>query len=76
MLDALSSGRKLKVLTIVDDYLCKCHRLEVDTSINGARVVRTLNEIVLTEGLPESITIDNGPEFIGKAWMPGHTREE
>ena len=26
-----------------------------------------MNEIAQGEGLPESITIDNGPEFIGKA---------
>ena len=71
MLDALSDGRRLRVLTIVDDYSRKCHRIEVDTSINGVRVVRTLNEIAMTEGLPEAITIDNGLEFIGKtldAW--------
>ena len=65
--DALSSGRKIRTLTIVDDYSRKCHRLEVDTSIGGQRVVRVLNEIAYGEGLPELITIDNGPEFIGKA---------
>lgn len=67
MSDALSDGRKLRLLTIVDDYSRKCHRIEVDTSIGGARVTRVLNEIAQGEGLPESITIDNGPEFIGKA---------
>jgi len=65
--DALSNGRKIRTLTIVDDYSRKCHRLEVDTSIGGARVVRVLNEIAQGEGLPELITIDNGPEFISKA---------
>ncbi len=65
--DALSSGRKIRALTMVDDYSRKCHRIEVDTSIGGARVVRVLNEIAKGEGLPELITIDNGPEFIGKA---------
>ena len=65
--DALSSGRKIRTLTIVDDYSRKCHRLEVDTSIGGQRVVRVLNEIAQGEGLPELITIDNGPEFISKA---------
>ena len=65
--DALSSGRKIRTLTIVDDYSRKCHRLEVDTSIGGQRVVRVLNEIAQGEGLPELIAIDNGPEFISKA---------
>ena len=67
MKDALSSGRKLKVLPIIDEYTKKCFRIEVDTSINGLRVTRILNEIALIEGLPEIIIIDNGPEFIGKA---------
>lgn len=65
--DALSSGRKLKVLPIVDEYTKKSFRIEVDTSITGARVVRILTEIASEEGLPEIIIIDNGPEFIGRA---------
>lgn len=67
MADNLADGRRLRVLTIVDNYSRKCHRLEVDSSITGQRVVRVLDEIMRTEGLPESITVDNGPEFIGKA---------
>ncbi len=65
--DALSNGRKIKVLPIIDEYTKKNFRIEVDTSITGARVVRILNEIAPVEGLPEMIIIDNGPEFIGKA---------
>jgi putative transposase len=67
MKDALSDGRKLKVLPVVDEYTKKSFRIEVDTSITGARVVRILNEIAPAEGLPEIIIIDNGPEFIGRA---------
>jgi putative transposase len=67
MRDALANGRTIKVLPIVDKYTRKCFRIEVDTSINGVRVVRVLDEIGQVEGLPEVITIDNGPEFIGKA---------
>lgn len=65
--DGLSDGRKLKVLPIIDEYTKKSFRIEADTSINGARVVRTLNGVALEEGLPEIIIMDNGPEFIGKA---------
>ena len=67
MRDALANGRTIKVLPVIDEYTRKCFRIEVDTSINGARVVRVLNEIGQREGLPEVIIIDNGPEFIGKA---------
>lgn len=67
MRDSLASGRTIKVLPVVDEYTRKCFRIEVDTSINGVRVVRVLDEIGQVEGLPEVIIIDNGPEFIGKA---------
>ncbi len=54
-------------MTIIDAYSRKCHRIEVDTSINGVRVCRTLDEIGDREGLPEVTMINNGPEFAGRA---------
>ena len=65
--DMALSNRKLKALPIVDVYTKKCHRIEVDTSINGVRVCRVLDEVGEREGLPEVIMVDNGPEFAGKA---------
>lgn len=62
-----TTGRRFKVLAVVDEYTKECHRLEVDTSINGARVCRVLDEITEQTGLPEIIIIDNGPEFAGRA---------
>jgi putative transposase len=38
----------------------------VDTSLGGASVVSVLERLSETRGLPEAITIDNGPEFTGK----------
>jgi putative transposase len=67
MRDSLANGRSIKVLAVVDEYTRKCFRIEVDTSINGVRVVRTLGEIGQMAGLPEIISVDNGPEFISKA---------
>ena len=65
--DAITSSRKLKALTVVDEFTRKCHRIEVDTSINGVRVCRVLDEIGEREGFPEVIITDNGPEFAGRA---------
>ena len=67
MRDNLSDGRTIKLLSVVDEYTRKCFRIEVDTSINGLRVTRILSEISQTQGLPEIIIIDNGPEFISNA---------
>ncbi len=67
MRDNLSDGRSIKLLSVVDEYTRKCFRIEVDTSINGVRVTRILNEIAKAQELPEIIIIDNGPEFISNA---------
>ena len=49
-------------MTIVDDYSRECPAIEVDTSLGGV-----LERLAETRGLPEVITVDNGPEFAGKA---------
>jgi putative transposase len=69
--DALSSGRKFRSLTIVDDCSRESPAIEVDTSLPGLRVCRVLERLGETRGLPLAIVVDNGPEFSGKdldAW--------
>jgi putative transposase len=65
--DSIVTGRRFRALTIVDDYSRECPNIEVDTSLGGRRVVGTLEKLAEIRGLPEVITIDNGPEFAGKA---------
>jgi putative transposase len=65
--DSLYNSRRFRVLTIVDDLSRECPALEVDHSLTGKRVTRVLDRIALTRGLPDVITVDNGPEFISKA---------
>ncbi len=65
--DSLWNGRKIKALTILDIFTKECLAIEVDTSINGERVTRILDWLILTRGCPEVITTDNGPEFAGIA---------
>lgn len=64
--DRLTNGRKLRTLTIVDNFSRECPALEVDTSLGGRRVVRVLERLVERHGAPEAITIDNGTEFDSK----------
>lgn len=63
--DTLSCGRRFRALTIVDCHSRECLALEVDTSLNGERVVRVLERLKETRGLPAVIQTDNGPEFTG-----------
>jgi len=64
--DSVVTGRRFRALTIVDDYSRECPAIEVDTSLGGARVVNVLERLAEMRGLPEVITVDNGPEFAGK----------
>lgn len=64
--DVLQDGRRFRILTVVDDFSRECPGVEVDTSIGGFRVARVLDRLSEQRGLPESITVDNGPEFAGK----------
>ena len=64
--DSTVTGRRFRALAIVDDYSRECPAIEVDTFLGGARVVGVLERLAETKGLPEVITLDNGPEFAGK----------
>lgn len=65
--DALWVGRRFRALTLVDIFTKESLAIEVDTSLNGQRVVRVLQRIAEQRGfLPDSIRVDNGPEFISK----------
>lgn len=67
VMDGISGSRRFKTLSVIDEYTRWCHKSEVDTSLTGERVKRTLNEIAEVHGLPEIIIVDNGPEFISRA---------
>ena len=64
--DSIVNGRRFRALAIVDDYSRECPAIEVDTSLGGARVVSVLERLSQTRGLPDVITLDNGPEFAGR----------
>lgn len=40
---------------------------EVDVSIGGARVCRNLDQLFTTRPVPDTLILDNGPEFAGTA---------
>jgi putative transposase len=67
MADTLADGRPFRTLNIVDDFTRECHVIEIARSLPGARVVRVLDQLHLTVGLPKRIVLDNGPEFAGRA---------
>jgi putative transposase len=65
--DALEHGRRLKCLTIVDDFTKEAVDIVVDHGICGHYVTRVLEQAARFRELPRMIRTDQGPEFTGKA---------
>ncbi|EQB0444886.1 TPA: IS3 family transposase, partial [Pseudomonas aeruginosa] len=65
--DALSTGRRIKCLTVVDDFTKESVGILVEHGISGFRVTRALDEMARFRGYPKAIRTDQGPEFTGKA---------
>jgi putative transposase len=68
--DALANGRALRALTVVDNFTKEAPAIEVDCSLSAPRVTRVLDAIIEGRGAaPESIRIDNGPEFTSRCFL-------
>ena len=66
--DALASGRRIRLLNVVDTFTREALAIEVDTSISGERVARVLDRVIEERGAqPEEIVMDNGPELTSRA---------
>jgi len=64
--DALFDGRRLRALTVVDNYTRESLAIDIGQSLKGEDVVDTLNRVAGLRGLPATIKVDNGSEFISK----------
>ena len=65
--DQMASGRRFRVLNIVDYVTRECLRAVPDTSISGRRVVRELSDLIEERGRPGMIVSDNGTELTSNA---------
>ena len=65
--DALTDGRRIRVLCIVDDHTREAFATIVDTSISGLRVGRELSKLIMLRGKPKTIVSDNGTELTSHA---------
>ena len=67
MSDQTENGRKLKLLTVLDEFTRESLAIEVDRSIRAKDVILVLEYLFMVRGLPKFIRSDNGPEFIANA---------
>ncbi|MGI8567621.1 MAG: IS3 family transposase [Methylocella sp.] len=63
MHDTLASGRRLRVLTIIDDFTRECLATEIERSFSSRRVIAVLERIAIMRGLPKTLRFDNGAEL-------------
>lgn len=66
VMDALSNGRRLKCLTIVDDFTKESIDIVVDHGISGLYVARVLDQAARFRGYPKAVRTDQGPEFTSR----------
>lgn len=66
MSDQLCNGRRIRLLTLVDNFSRESLAIEVGEHIGSDRVVEILNKLSKQRNLPRRIQVDNGPEFISK----------
>lgn len=64
--DQLATGRKLRVLTVVDTYSRYCPALDARFSYRGEDVVATLDRICRQTGYPMTIRVNQGSECISR----------
>jgi putative transposase len=65
--DAMTDGRRFRILAIVDDFTRECLALIADTSLSGVRTSRELDAVIAIRGCPAMIVSDNGTELTSMA---------
>lgn len=68
MEDRLETGRKVRILNIIDDYNREALLCEPSFNFPSERVVELLEQLIEWHGKPINIRTDNGTEFIAKAF--------
>ncbi len=62
--DQLVGGQRFRLLTLVDKHSRESLAIEVGQRLTGDDVVRVLEGVASQRGKPQTIRVDNGPEFI------------
>ena len=62
-------SRRIKCLTVADDFTRECVDITADFGIGGHYVTRLLDRAATFRGYPKEVRTDNGPEFTCRAFM-------
>jgi putative transposase len=67
-------GRKLRLMTLIDEFTRECLAIKVARRINSFGVIETMADVMLERGVPEHIRSDNGAEMTARIvhnWLAG-----
>lgn len=65
-------GRRLRLMTLIDEYTRECLAIRVARRINSLGVIKTLAAVMFIRGIPEHIRSDNASEMTAKvirSWL-------
>ena len=62
-------SRRIKCLTVADDFTHECVDITADFGIGGEYVTRLLDRAAIFRGYPKAVRTDNGPEFTCRSFM-------
>jgi len=65
--DALTDGRRFRILTVADDFSRENLVLVAHTSLSGQWVAPELDRVIAKSGMPKTIISDNSTEFTSMA---------
>ena len=65
--DRTADGRKIRMLTVIDEYTRECLAIDVARQLRSDDVLERLAWLMATRGVPGHIRSDNGAEFTAKA---------
>lgn len=69
MSDALYNGVWFRTFNVLDDFNREALAIEIDSSLPSRRLVRVFEQLKAERGLPDVLRTDNGPEFLGEAFL-------
>ncbi len=76
VVDSLSNGGKIRVLTVIDSFTRECLALKIARSLPSRSVTEVLDSVIAKRGAPSTIQVDNGSEFTSNpfdAWASTST---
>ena len=69
MADQLYSGQRFRLLTLVDNFTRESLAIRAGQRFTGDDVVAVLDEVTKERGKPQTIRVDNGPEYLSQAFV-------